>query len=158
MPLGGEAAGQVAAAVDERHDEDRARDEHVLAALVREGALRHHEQHLPPGFPFLLVDVRDPLEEEESDLSLKKIRQERLKLVEKEFFHDLSGRVTSMVLVSEHSPHEAIYHHVKENPYNLIVMATVGRTGIRYLMMGSTTANLVRHVKTAVLSINPRKQ
>jgi nucleotide-binding universal stress UspA family protein len=47
---------------------------------------------------------------------------------------------------------------VKENPVNLIVMSTVGRTGINYLMLGSTTANVVRHVDTAVLSVNPRKE
>jgi nucleotide-binding universal stress UspA family protein len=100
----------------------------------------------------------EQFEEKEKDLSLKTIRQERLKLLKKEYFNELSDKVKEQVIVSHDSPHEAIFNHVQENPYNLIVMATVGRTGINYLMMGSTTANVVRHVDTAVLSINPQKQ
>ncbi len=96
--------------------------------------------------------------DEEGELSLSNIREKRIKLVEKEHFHSLKGDVNSMVIVSQDSPHEAIYKHVSENDYNLIVMATVGRTGINYMMMGSTTANLVRHVKTAVLSVNPKRE
>jgi nucleotide-binding universal stress UspA family protein len=99
----------------------------------------------------------DQFDEEESDLSLKNIREQRLKVLEKERFHEIEGQISSKVIVSQVSPHEAIYKYVKENSYNLILMATVGRTGINYLMMGSTTANLVRHVKTAVLSVNPKK-
>jgi len=99
----------------------------------------------------------DQFEDEEKDLSLRKIREERLKLLKKEHFNEISKQMNHKVIVSQDSPHEAIYNHVKENPYNLIVMATVGRTGINYLMMGSTTANVVRHVKTAVLSVNPKK-
>jgi nucleotide-binding universal stress UspA family protein len=99
----------------------------------------------------------DQFEDEEKDLSLRKIREERLKLLKKEHFNDISKQINHKVIVSQDSPHEAIYNHVKENPYHLIVMATVGRTGINYLMMGSTTANVVRHVKTAVLSVNPKK-
>lgn len=92
------------------------------------------------------------------DKSLKKIREERIKIFEKEHFHAFKGKVNAQVIVSLDSPHEAIYKYVKENPYNLIVMSTVGRTGINYMMMGSTTANLVRHVNTAILSVNPRKE
>lgn len=97
----------------------------------------------------------DQFDDDEKDLSLRKIREERLKILEKEHFSSLSDRVNSKVIVTQGSPHEAILNHVKENDYNLIVMATVGRTGINYLMMGSTTANVVRHVKNAVLSVNP---
>jgi len=43
----------------------------------------------------------------------------------------------------------------EDENYNLIVMATVGRTGLEYLMMGSTASHVVRHVKTSLLSINP---
>jgi len=99
----------------------------------------------------------EQFEEKEKDLSLRKIREERLKLLKKEYFNEIEEQVREKVVVSHDSPHEAIYNHVQENTYNLIVMATVGRTGINYLMMGSTTANVVRHVDTAVLSINPQK-
>ena len=98
----------------------------------------------------------DQFDDEEKDLSLKKIREERLKILKKEYFHEISDQVNAKVIVSQDSPHEAIYNHVNNNEYNLIVMATVGRTGINYLMMGSTTANVVRHVRTALLSVNPK--
>lgn len=97
----------------------------------------------------------DQFDDDEKDLSLRKIREERLKIFKKEHFQPMSDRITSNVIVTQGSPHEAILNHVKDNEYNLVVMATVGRTGINYLMMGSTTANVVRHVKSAVLSVNP---
>lgn len=100
----------------------------------------------------------DQFEDGETDMSVKKLRQQRLKVIEKEYFHKLGDRVQSRVIASDNSPHEAILNHVKDNPYNLIVMSTVGKTGIKYLMMGSTTANVVRNLKTAVLSIHPEKQ
>lgn len=100
----------------------------------------------------------DQFEKGEQDRSLKQIREERIKLVEKEHFHKFKGKIKSSVIISQDSPHEAIFKYVKENPVNLIVMSTVGRTGLNYLMLGSTTANVVRHVETAVLSVNPRRE
>jgi nucleotide-binding universal stress UspA family protein len=97
----------------------------------------------------------DQFEDKETDPSIKKIRQQRMNLIEKEYFHDLGDRVKSYTIVSEDSPHEAILKFVKGSGYNLIVMATVGKTGIKYMMLGSTTANVVRHVKTAVFSVKP---
>lgn len=97
----------------------------------------------------------DQFEEKETDRSIKKIRQQRLSLIEKEHFHELGDRVKSYTIISEDSPHEAIIKFVKGSTYNLIVMATLGKTGIKYMMLGSTTANVVRHVKTAVLSVKP---
>ena len=99
----------------------------------------------------------DQFDEKEKDLSLRKIREERLKILKKEYFHEISDQVNQQVIISQNTPHEAIFKHVTGNPYNLVIMATVGRTGINYLMMGSTTANVVRHVKSAVLSVNPKK-
>lgn len=100
----------------------------------------------------------DQFDDDETDPRIKKIREQRMKLIEKEYFHELSGRISNYTLISDDSPHEAILKHVKSSPYNLIVMSSVGRTGIKYLMMGSTTANVVRHVKTAVLSVRPEKK
>lgn len=99
----------------------------------------------------------DQFQRDETDPSIKKIREQRMKMIEKEHFHDLGDQVNSYTIISEESPHEAILKYVHSNPYNLIIMATVGRTGIQYLMMGSTTTNVVRHVKTAVLSVPPEK-
>lgn len=97
----------------------------------------------------------DQFEDDETDPSIKKIREQRINLIEKEYFHELGDRVHSYTLVSDDSPHEAILKYTKSTPYNLIIMSTVGKTGIKYLMLGSTTANVVRHVKTAVLIVRP---
>ncbi|NBC26045.1 MAG: universal stress protein [Bacteroidetes bacterium] len=99
----------------------------------------------------------DQFEDDETDPTIKKIREQRMKLIEKEHFHSLSDSVRSYAIVSDDSPHEAILKFVKNTDYNLIVMATVGKTGITYMMMGSTTANVVRHVETAVLSVRPQQ-
>lgn len=100
----------------------------------------------------------DQFEKNQTSDSVIDLRNQRLDLINKEYFHDIETDFSYEVQVSEDSPHEAIRQHNLDNKYNLIVMATVGRTGLDYLMMGSTTANVVRHVKTAVLSVNPKRK
>lgn len=85
------------------------------------------------------------------------IREERLKVLAKEYFSDLGENVQPEVILASEAPHETILNLTKDRDYNLVVMSTVGRTGLDYLMMGSTTANVVRHVETAVLSVNPKR-
>src|SRR5699024_6046104 len=100
----------------------------------------------------------DPEHDNDPDKAKIELREQRLKVLAKEAFHDLDDQVSTTVLVSTDTPHEAILNYNLNNPQDLIVMSTVGRTGIDYLMMGSTTANVVRHVKSPVLSINPKQQ
>lgn len=88
--------------------------------------------------------------------SLKELRQHHLNIVEKEHFHELGNQIKSRLIISSDSPHEAIMNDNLNNPHDLILMATVGRTGIGHLMMGSTTSQVVRHVQSPVLSINPK--
>lgn len=95
-------------------------------------------------------------EEKEPDEAKIQLREQRLKVLAKEELHDMGGQLKTKLIVSSKTPHEAILKYNLENPHDLIVMSTVGRTGIDYLMMGSTTANVVRHVKSPVLSINPK--
>lgn len=97
------------------------------------------------------------LDRDETDQLVEDLREERLRIVKGEYFHEVAQRVTTKVLTSETSPHEAIADHVARNPCHLLVMSTVGRTGLNYLMLGSTTANVVRHVPNAVLSVRPPK-
>lgn len=98
----------------------------------------------------------DPQHDDEPDESKIQLREQRLKVIAKEMLHDIDELVETKVIVSSDTPHEAILNYNLNNPHDLIVMSTVGRTGIDYLMMGSTTANVVRHVKSPVLSINPK--
>lgn len=105
-----------------------------------------------------LVNVMpyDPQHEDEPDESKRQLREQRLKVLAKEELHDMGDQLKTKLLVSTETPHEAILKYNIENPHDLIVMSTVGRTGIDYLMVGSTTGNVARHVKSPVLSINPK--
>lgn len=100
----------------------------------------------------ITIDAQNPEEEEQK----KQLRKQRLDVLTKEELHEIDDRVQTTVIASSNTPHEAILNYNLENPHDLIIMSTVGRTGIDYLMMGSTTANVVRHVKSPVLSINPK--
>lgn len=98
----------------------------------------------------------DPQHEDKPEESKKELREQRLNVLAKETLHEISDLIETKVIVSSETPHEAILNYNLENPHDLIIMSTVGRTGIDYLMMGSTTANVARHVDSPVLSINPR--
>lgn len=100
----------------------------------------------------------DPEQDSDPDKSKIELRNQRLKVLAKEELHELGDLVSTNVVVSTDTPHEAILNYNSADPYDLIVMSTVGRTGIDYLMMGSTTANVARHVKSPVLSINPKQE
>lgn len=105
-----------------------------------------------------LVNVMpyDAQHEDEPDESKKQLRQQRLKVLAKEEMHKVGDLLETKLIISEDTPHEAILNYNLNNPHDLIVMSTVGRTGIDYLMMGSTTANVARHVQSPVLSVNPK--
>ncbi len=98
----------------------------------------------------------DSLHNDTGDESVITLREQRLKVLAKEEFYEIGDLVETKVIVSSGTPHDAIVSYNRNNPHSLIIMSTIGRTGIDYLMMGSTTANVVRHVQSAVLSINPR--
>jgi nucleotide-binding universal stress UspA family protein len=95
------------------------------------------------------------LDRDETDDFVEDLREERLKLVKSEYFHEIGDQVTTTLLSTESSPHEAIAEYVKKHPAHVVIMSTVGRTGLNYLMLGSTTANVVRHIPQAVLSVRP---
>lgn len=82
--------------------------------------------------------------------------EQRLDEMAGEEFRDLGDQFTTKVIVSPNTAHEAILEYNLEHPHDLIVISTVGRTGIEYLMLGSTAANVVRNVKSPVLTVNPR--
>ncbi len=83
-------------------------------------------------------------------------RQQKLDTWVDEHFADLRDKVTAEALPVKSSIHEAIVHLTGQKKYNLVVMSTLGYTGLNYLRLGSTAANVLRLVKTAVLSINPK--
>ncbi|WP_462272161.1 universal stress protein [Methanohalophilus sp.] len=56
-------------------------------------------------------------------------------------------------LIIEGNPADGIVKFATENGIDLIVMGTLGRTGISHLLLGSVAENVVRHSKTQVLVV-----
>ncbi|MCC5925061.1 MAG: universal stress protein [Bacteroidetes bacterium] len=71
------------------------------------------------------------------------------------YFPSIADRVTYEAKLTKKSAHEFITRHISDNEYNLVVMATLGRTGLDYLKMGSTTGTVIRNVDTNVIITNP---
>lgn len=71
-------------------------------------------------------------------------------------FSDIKDRVKPEVIVSTKSIPEAIHDLNFSRKYNLIVMATLGRTGIKNMLLGSVAQSVVRNNETAVLTVNPK--
>jgi nucleotide-binding universal stress UspA family protein len=86
------------------------------------------------------------------------LREKELTTLMDKFFADVRSKTTGRIVVSFKSVHEAIVHENNYYNYDLVVIATIGRTGLDYLMLGSTASNVVRHVTAPVLSINPRRK
>ena len=59
--------------------------------------------------------------------------------------------VESVIL--EGSPADQIVDFAEQKDIDLIVMGTLGKTGIRRFLLGSVTQNVVRHSKKAVLVV-----
>jgi len=55
--------------------------------------------------------------------------------------------------IIEGNPADGIVRFATENGIDLIVMGTLGRTGISHLLLGSVAENVVRHSKTQVLVV-----
>jgi nucleotide-binding universal stress UspA family protein len=63
--------------------------------------------------------------------------------------------VESVIL--EGSPANKIVDFAEENDIDLIVMGTLGRTGIERFLLGSVAGNVVRHSKKPVLVVKGEK-
>ena len=59
--------------------------------------------------------------------------------------------VESVIL--EGNPADEIVKFAEENDIDLIVMGTLGKTGIQRFLLGSVTENVIRHSKKPVLVI-----
>lgn len=70
-------------------------------------------------------------------------------------FGKIADRVTFETPLTKKSAHEYILNHTEEHKYDLIVMSTLGHTGLDYIKLGSTTSNVVRHTGTNILITNP---
>lgn len=85
-----------------------------------------------------------------------KLREKELATIADKYFAEVRSYVNYRVIVTFKSVHDAILHESNDNKFDLVVIATIGRTGLDYLMLGSTAASVVRHVSAPVLSVNPK--
>jgi nucleotide-binding universal stress UspA family protein len=72
-----------------------------------------------------------------------------------ENFTDIIGKVKIIETVESGIPYTKIVAKAAECEANLIVMSTHGRTGIKQVMLGSVTAQVVARADCPVLSIRP---
>ncbi len=62
-----------------------------------------------------------------------------------------AGGITTRVLVGR--PAEELVRYAKENNAALIIMTTHGYSGVKHVLLGSTTEAVLRHASCPVLSI-----
>ena len=74
----------------------------------------------------------------------------------KENFADMFDKVKIAQVVDAGKPYNKIVAAAAEGNADLISMSTHGRTGIKQVMLGSVTAQVVAHADCPVLSIRPK--
>jgi len=74
----------------------------------------------------------------------------------KENFADMFDKVKIRQVVDAGKPYNKIVAAAAEGNADLIIMSTHGRTGIKQVMLGSVTAQVVAHADCPVLSIRPK--
>lgn len=67
--------------------------------------------------------------------------------------HDLEGQVPVDTLLVEGLPFVQIVSAAQEGGYDLIVMGTHGRTGLRHVLLGSVAERVVRRAHCPVLTV-----
>ncbi len=85
---------------------------------------------------------------EEIEKAGKKIVEDVVKKGEK------MGVTVTPLLAKGHPAHEII-EHAKD--YDIVVMGTIGRSGLSYLLMGSVAEKVVRHAPVPVLVVRTTK-
>jgi len=65
---------------------------------------------------------------------------------------ELEGVTVESVLLEGH-PADELIRYAEENEMDIVVMGTLGRTGIERLLLGSVAGNVVRHSKVPVMVV-----
>jgi nucleotide-binding universal stress UspA family protein len=79
------------------------------------------------------------------------VKRELVRVVERALGHATAARVRCRVVLAD--PLTAILAAARAA--DVIVMTTVGRTGLSHLLMGSVAEKVVRHAKVPVLTVHP---
>jgi nucleotide-binding universal stress UspA family protein len=68
---------------------------------------------------------------------------------------EIEGVIVEPVLLEGH-PSDELIRYAEENDMDIIVMGTLGRTGIDRLLLGSVAGNVVRHSKVPVMVVRKK--
>lgn len=154
-----ESYRSVLAAVDPAGDADPALDRTILQLATslgrREDAAVHvvHAWDLPGESMLRDGMARIPLAELERQLTI--IREHHEALVESLTAPFGMDRSSPAVHVAKGRPAEVIARVAGETAADLIVMGTVGRTGIPGLIMGNTAEEILQTTQLPVLAVKP---
>jgi len=154
-----ESYRSVLAAVDPAGDDDPALDRTILQLATslgrREDAVVHvvHAWDLPGESMLRDGMARIPLAELERQLTITRERHEGL--VEQLISPYAQGREKPAVHVAKGRPAEVIARVAETVAADLIVMGTVGRTGIPGLIMGNTAEDILQTTQLPVLAVKP---
>lgn len=106
-------------------------------------------------FHAIIYDDYDSVEKAESTFE---VRKKTLQKMADEYFGTLKSVVKIKLTTTDKSAQDSILNQTKKENYNLVVISTIGRTGLDYFMLGSTASAVTRTVKSAVLSVSTEKQ
>ena len=92
------------------------------------------------------------------DAEWEKHMKEHLMAQGKEATHyvETAGKIVNVAVepvVLEGNPASEIVNFAEKNDVELIVMGTLGKTGVQRFLLGSVTENVVRHSKVPVLVV-----
>jgi nucleotide-binding universal stress UspA family protein len=74
------------------------------------------------------------------------------------YIRELGGRkeINVETVLLEGHPAEELIRYAEEEKMDIVIMGTIGKTGLDRLLLGSVTGNLVRHSKVPVIVIREK--
>lgn len=124
--------------------------EHVEVVLLRVCEPPAIPTYYTPELPDAPLNWGEYIQQETS--RARRVATEYLAQMESRF-KDNNINVRSEILVGKAA--DEIINYVNKNPFNLIVMATHGRSGLRRLVYGSVTENVLLSVSSPILLVKP---
>lgn len=80
-------------------------------------------------------------------------QKENLESYRDKYFDEIKAQVETRTLYSHRSVHGELARQIEENKYGLVILSTLGKTGLDYLRLGSTAYSLLRQVNAPLLLI-----
>lgn len=74
-----------------------------------------------------------------------------------EYFKTIADQVETRLLFSNRSIHDELIRQINDEKYSMVVMATLGKTGLDYLRLGSVAYNILRYTQTPVFLIPAKR-